>query len=357
MAWKPWASRQSPGQTNMKKKSLKSGASSVPRIIKNNTTMLKSAALAGVVASASAFAPMGLGSTRAAHRPAVCGMQMQIKPSGSLIKQTFLTTDLFNSIDADGSGSIDIEELKDAVKFTSNANARDLIQRADVNGDGVIDFGEYERLMNMEVNGDAQGGNEYVRQALDLGFLQAGSPLEDCAMVGNKGFDPLGFAKDLPGLDNYREAEIKHGRLAMLAAVGWPASERLQPYFAKLIGAPDLLAEGAKAPALLNGGLENINPLFFVGILAFTAFVETETLTAIKVKENRLVGDLGFDPLGFSKGKTEDVKRDYALKELQNGRLAMIGIVGYVAEEFVTKFSVLQETPIIEKAVSKALGA
>jgi len=137
-----------------------------------------------------------------------------------------------------------------------------------------------------------------------------------------------------------------------LACVG-----AFQPYFAKLIGAPDLLAKGAKAPSLLNGGLENINPLFFAGILAFTAFVETETLTAIKVKENRLVGDLGFDPLGFSKGKTEDVKRDYALKELQNGRLAMIGIVGYVAEEFVTKFSVLQETPILEKAVSKALGA
>jgi len=284
-------------------------------------------------------------------------MQGQVKPQGSLIKQTFLTATLFNEIDTDESGTIDIEELKTAVKFTANADVRDLIQRADLNGDGVIDFAEYERLMNMEVNGDGQGGNEYVRQALDLGFLQAGSPLEDCVMVGNKGFDPLGFAKDLPGLDTYREAEIKHGRLAMLAAIGWPASERLQPYFAKLIGAPNLLASGAKAPSLLNGGLENINPIFFAGILAFTAFVETETLTAIKVKENRIPGDLGFDPLGFSKGQTEDVKRDYALKELQNGRLAMLGIVGYVAEEFVTKFSVIAETPIIEKAVSKALGA
>jgi hypothetical protein len=151
------------------------------------TAMFKTAALAGVAASAAAFAPMGAPSTRAAHRPAVCGLNMQqIKPTGALIKQTFLTPTLFNQIDKDGSGTIDLDELKAAVQFTSNASVRDLIQRADLNGDGVIDYGEYERLMNMEVYGDAQGGNFYVRQALDLGILKAGSPLEDCVMVGNK---------------------------------------------------------------------------------------------------------------------------------------------------------------------------
>ena len=54
-------------------------------------------------------------------------------------------------IDKDGSGTIDLDELKAAVQFTSNASVRDLLQRADLNGDGVIDYGEYERLMNMEV--------------------------------------------------------------------------------------------------------------------------------------------------------------------------------------------------------------
>ena len=174
-------------------------------------------------------------------------------------------------------------------------------------------------------------------------------------MVGNKGFDPLNLAKTLEELDTFREAEIKHGRLAMLAAVGWPLSERLQPYLAKSMGAPDLLAAGGKAPSLLNGGLENINPLFFLGILGFTGFVETQVLTKMKKRENRIPGDLGFDPLGFSKDASEASKRDYQLKELQNGRLAMLAIVGYVAEEFVTKFSVLQETPVIEQAVEKAL--
>ena len=42
-----------------------------------------------------------------------------------------------------------------------------------------------------------------------------------------------------------------------------------------------------------------------------------------------LPGDLGFDPLGLYKGSDED-KRTMQLKELNNGRLAMIAITGSV---------------------------
>lgn len=38
----------------------------------------------------------------------------------------------------------------------------------------------------------------------------------DGTMVGDVGFDPFGFAKSKEDLLNYREAEIKHARLAML---------------------------------------------------------------------------------------------------------------------------------------------
>jgi len=311
--------------------------------------------LAGAVAGASAFAPSGIAPSmrRAAPLSNLC-MQQNSSP---LIKQTFLTPDLFKRIDADGSGTIDLEELKNAVEFTTSSSVRELIQRADLNGDGVIDYPEYERLMNMEVYGDEAGGNFYVRQAIELGLLKKDSVIADCVMVGNKGFDPLGLARNLEELDSYREAEIKHGRLAMLAAVGWPAAERLQPYFAKVTGAPNLLTDNGKVPTLLNGGLENINPIFFAGIIAFTAFVETEVLQKMKQRENRQPGDLGFDPLGLFYNKGYDVQRDLELKELQNGRLAMLAIVGYVAEEYVTKLSVLTETPVIEKGIEKALGA
>jgi hypothetical protein len=35
------------------------------------------------------------------------------------------------------------------------------------------------------------------------------------------GFDPLGFSDNYSGMFFQREAEIKHCRLAMLAAAGW----------------------------------------------------------------------------------------------------------------------------------------
>jgi len=36
----------------------------------------------------------------------------------------------------------------------------------------------------------------------------------DGSMAGDVGFDPLGFAKSESDLMNYREAEVKHARLA-----------------------------------------------------------------------------------------------------------------------------------------------
>jgi Chlorophyll A-B binding protein len=43
-------------------------------------------------------------------------------------------------------------------------------------------------------------------------------PALDGSLVGDVGFDPLGFAKTKDDLLNYREAEIKHARLAMLVS-------------------------------------------------------------------------------------------------------------------------------------------
>ncbi len=60
--------------------------------------------------------------------------------------------------------------------------------------------------------------NAMVKAALRLGLLKPTSPLVSTGMVGNKGFDPLGFASSPDLLLQYREAELKHARLAMLAA-------------------------------------------------------------------------------------------------------------------------------------------
>merc|ERR1719329_1952818 len=55
-----------------------------------------------------------------------------------------------------------------------------------------------------------------------------------------------------------KEAEVKHGRLAMLAAVGWPAAEALHPFLSEASGLPNLLNDAGEAPSVLTGGLEDL---------------------------------------------------------------------------------------------------
>ncbi|EOD26243.1 hypothetical protein EMIHUDRAFT_236822 [Emiliania huxleyi CCMP1516] len=49
-------------------------------------------------------------------------------------------------------------------------------------------------------------------------------PLLQSPMIGDLGFDPLGLAT-ADNLQRMREAEVRHGRLAMVAAWGWPVAE------------------------------------------------------------------------------------------------------------------------------------
>merc|ERR1719409_154640 len=317
--------------------------------------MLRTLVAFGALASAAAFAPMGarpMGLARAAPRAvSQRSLTMQVAPS-SIEKEVKLDAEIFRQLDVDGSGTIEVDELK--AIFGKNA-AKDidvLMQRADLDGNGVLDYAEFERLMNMQKFGDAQGGNLYVRNAINLGLLKPDSILADgeaAVLVGNKGFDPLNCATNLDVLKNYREAELKHGRLAMLAAVGWPISELAQPYLSKVFGAPDLLVNGDQAPSLLNGGLDKINPLFFMAVVVFTATVEATALRMDKTGDYT-PGDLGFDPLNIYTGKSEAVKRDLELLELNNGRLAMIAITSYAFQEFISKGSVVMESPALFKS-------
>jgi hypothetical protein len=346
--------------------------------------MLRNTVVVGALASASAFAPSCVSVARRGQARQATSLRMQSNLSedsllipglegkarrpadiralqklpSSLEQKMTLTPELFQQLDTNNSGSVDVEELKALFSTVFVPEEMDelgiavtsdvLLQRADLDGDGRIDYAEYERLMNMQRNGDEAGGNMFVRTALKIGLLKAGSPLADgeaSILVGNKGFDPLGFATSLKTLKTYREAELKHGRLAMLAALGWPVSELLHPYLAKLTGSGDLLvkAEGLpeKVPSILNGGLEFINPLFFLGVVIFSGTVESVAINKIRMQDYT-PGDLGFDPLNIyrSVGSAEK-QRELELKELNNGRLAMIAITGYAAQEFVTKVSVV----------------
>ena len=265
--------------------------------------MLRSIVGLGAVASAAAFAPtLGL-SRAAASRPARAvsarGMKMQVAPS-QLEKDIPLTPAIFKQLDVDGSGKVDVEELKAIFGSSSSKDIEQLMARADLDGNKELDYAEFERVMNMQKFGDAQGGNLYVRNAINLGLLKPDSILADgqaSILVGNKGFDPFNCATSLEALKGYREAELKHGRLAMLAAAGWPVSELVQPWLSKALGAPDLLAAGDEAPSILNGGLDKINPLFFMAIIIFSATVEATALNKARGADY-----IPGDPEGRSRG-------------------------------------------------------
>jgi hypothetical protein len=160
-------------------------------------------------------------------------------------------------------------------------------------------------------------------------ILPSTSVVGDGTMVGDKGFDPLGLATNMKKLNNYREAELKHCRLAMLAALGWPVAELLQGPISRSLGLPDLLAPGetcvtaaqcvdslSRAPSVLNGGLEKISPIYWASVLLVSAAIELYGLQVQK-KANYLPGDLGFDPLGLYQKLGPKGKQDMQLKEVR----------------------------------------
>merc|ERR1719436_425313 len=99
-------------------------------------------------------------------------------------------------------------------------------------------------------------------------------PLLNGEMAGDVGFDPLGFADSEGNLLNYREAEIKHARLAMLAAAGWPLSELWDRGLAKLVGMDPLLDEAGRVPSVLNGGMGKVSLGYWGGCIALAAVMD-----------------------------------------------------------------------------------
>jgi hypothetical protein len=248
-------------------------------------------------------------------------------------KDNDVNVNAFNNIDVDKSGKLDISELE---FYYGKNNYMDI---ADVNNDDEIDYLEFDRLSNIKKFGLLNGGNLFVRNAINFGLLDKNSILADgeaSVVIGNKGFDPLNCSTSISTLRRYREAEIKHGRLAMLGSVGWPLAELYHPYLSKIMNGDNLLTVGGKVPSLLNGGLDKINPAFFMAAIIFATTLESASI-AKNYEIESIPGDLGFDPLKLYNGRDVVTKKNLELKEINNGRLAMVAITYYVFSEFITK--------------------
>lgn len=174
-------------------------------------------------------------------------------------------------------------------------------------------------------------------------------------LAGDVGFDPLGFAKTESDLLNYREAEVKHARLAMLAAAGWPISELFDKKIASLFGLSPVVDASDRAPSVLNGGLGKISPVYWIVCIAAAAAIDLIGQgKAEQNKEGYFPGNFGFDPLGVYP-KDSEGQRWMQTAEIKNGRLAMIAVTGFAIQEFVYKTGVVMETPIFFKPLTQAL--
>jgi len=181
-----------------------------------------------------------------------------------------------------------------------------------------------------------------------------------------------------------REAEIKHARLAMLAAAGWPLAELWHGPLAAVTALPfELDVTQGRSLSVLNGGLDEVWPSLLLFTLGATA-VELSTLDQVYgltatgktmsregrglVMKTYIPGDCGFDPLGLYNWYgaqppamvqlRAESDPEYAMRwntfnrkqmeeaEIKNGRLAMLAITGFAMQEAVTGMPVVDQTPI-----------
>lgn len=178
-------------------------------------------------------------------------------------------------------------------------------------------------------------------------------------LAGDYGYDPLGLGKDEEQVAIYRLYELIHARWAMLAAAGIIIPEGLQANGANIVGGT-WFETGAE---MLNGGTLNYfavpwgivnNPL----PLAAVTLIEIVLVGAAEKFRKEGTGPAGyapgvgnfdsdvfigldklypggpFDPLGLA--DDPEVFQELKVKEIKNGRLAMIAVLAFSAQSAVT---------------------
>ncbi|KAL3802932.1 hypothetical protein ACHAWO_003564 [Cyclotella atomus] len=131
-------------------------------------------------------------------------------------------------------------------------------------------------------------------------------------------------------LRDYREAEIRHGRLAMLAAAIWPLQEIIDRIFMpETFGDFTVIYGGQSLPFL---------PLLMTFMMLNLGYLD---IYSSEIKENEsgdafLPGECFWDPLCMLEGAPDQMKRNMQEREILNGRAAMIAVAAFGFEEAMT---------------------
>mmetsp|Transcript_49163 Transcript_49163/g.131590 ORF Transcript_49163/g.131590 Transcript_49163/m.131590 type:complete len:815 (-) Transcript_49163:81-2525(-) len=147
---------------------------------------------------------------------------------------------------------------------------------------------------------------------------------------GKYEWDPAGFTTRYPEhMPWYREAELKHGRVAMLAMVGLVAPDFFRLPFEACEGSDlNMVAAHNK---LIGPGLGE-GPMWW--LLVFCSVIESLRFKQMGLAFEKLTLDNAGD-LGFGNGflpKSEEGIAQVKTKELKNGRLAMMAFSGAITQ-------------------------
>ena len=173
----------------------------------------------------------------------------------------------------------------------------------------------------------------------------------DGTLPGDQGFDPF-YLSSIPknfagfiqppsweateGIETIywmREAEVKHGRIAMLAWFGWLATDGV---FGFPLRFPGDIYSVESIPNAYNAHDSLVAQGSMSFMLLAIAVIEFTTGAALvqvsKGELDREAGDFGLDPLSFMKGKSKEKIFELKTQETNNGRLAMLAFSGVATQ-------------------------
>merc|ERR1719353_215002 len=153
-------------------------------------------------------------------------------------------------------------------------------------------------------------------------------------------FDPYNFLDGKSKLEvyRYRECELTHGRVGMLAAVSFIVQENFHPLFSG-VGGPAI----DQIPQLpfawwFSLGLGITFCEFYRISVAFRELSKKDGAPVYMLKAETAIrpghqpGQIGFDPLGLAPSDPTEF-RIMQEKELAHARLGMIAAAGFLAQE------------------------
>ena len=151
-------------------------------------------------------------------------------------------------------------------------------------------------------------------------FLDA-PPKLDGTLAGDYGFDPMGIS-EMQDINMLRTFELKQGRVAQLAAAGFLFQEIL--------------------PHIPGPGYDERNPLLASASVGLAPNIQillaagcVELATAANTYGNGEPGNLGWGTK-MLEGKTEAQIKEMKVKEIKHCRLAMVAVMGMIAQTLKT---------------------